>query len=177
MMVSQKVNLREKRLEDAPDDYAWRKDPELARLDAVAPLTSRFSEYLPSFKEELEHPTPQQRRFAIDTDDGTHIGNCMYYNIDTRRGEAELGIMIGNRAYWNRGYGTDVVQALLRHIFTETTLQRVYLKTLDWNKRAQRCFQKSGLRECQRLQRNGQRFVVMEIRREDIIEEEARATD
>ena len=176
-MGTEKVYLREKRLEDAPDDYAWRKDPDLARLDAAAPLTAKFSDYLAAFREELEHPTPNQRRFAIDAKDGTHIGNCMYYDIDTRRSEAELGIMIGKRAYWNQGLGTEAVRALLRHIFTDTALQRVHLKTLAWNKRAQRCFQKSGLRECQRLQRNGQRFVVMEICREDVTGVQEQAAD
>ena len=42
----QKVVLREKRLEDAEDDYAWRSDPELAAFDAVAPLRTSLSHSL-----------------------------------------------------------------------------------------------------------------------------------
>ena len=60
--------------------------------------------------------------------------------------------MIGNRDYWGLGYGTDSVNALLGHIFTTTTLDRVYLHTLDWNVRAQRAFAKSGFREVQASQ-------------------------
>ena len=91
----------------------------------------------------------------------------MYYDIDLRRGEAELGIMIGNRDYWSLGYGTDSVNALLGNIFTTTTLDRVYLHTLDWNVRAQRAFAKSGFREVKKVRRSGLDFLLMDIRRTD----------
>jgi RimJ/RimL family protein N-acetyltransferase len=52
-------------------------------------------------------PTSANRRqFAVDTLEGRHIGNCAYYNIDKGGGEAEVGIMIGERSYWDKGYGT-----------------------------------------------------------------------
>ena len=76
--------------------------------------------------------------------DGRHIGNVMFYNIDVLKGEAEVGITIGDRRYWSHGYGTDALKTLDRYIFTNTKLTRLYLKTLDWNLRAQHCFQKAG---------------------------------
>jgi ribosomal-protein-alanine N-acetyltransferase len=162
----QKVILREKRLSDAPDDYRWRTDEELSRLDAAPPLRMPFPEYLRLYEDELRHPYPWSRRFAIDTQDGKHIGNCMYYDIDYTTGEAELGVMIGEKEYWNQGYGTDAVKTLLAHIFTETPLRRVYLHTLEWNTRAQRCFAKAGFTPVRTVRRNGQTFVRMEITRE-----------
>ena len=88
----------------------------------------------------------------------------MYYDIDLKRGEAELGIMI-DRQYWGRGYGTDSVDALLGHIFTTTSLNRVYLHTLEWNNRARRSFAKSGFREIKKVRRSGADFTLMEIQR------------
>jgi hypothetical protein len=44
-----KVVLREKRPEDAENDYIWRSDPELARLDAALPLTMTFDRYMKLF--------------------------------------------------------------------------------------------------------------------------------
>ena len=41
-----KVVLREKRIEDAPDDYAWRVDEELARLDATRPLRMSYEDFV-----------------------------------------------------------------------------------------------------------------------------------
>ena len=162
-----KVVIREKRLDDVADDYAWRTDEELSRLDATQPLRMSFSDFARFSREEILFSSPASKRLAIDTFDGLHIGNCMYYDIDLRRGEAELGIMIGNRDYWDMGYGTDSVDALLEHIFNTTTLDRVYLHTLDWNLRAQRSFAKSGFREVKKVRRSGLDFLRMDIRRED----------
>ena len=44
--------------------------------------------------------------------------------------------MIGDRRFWGKGYGNDAVNTLVRYVFTETRLRRVYLHTLDWNQRA-----------------------------------------
>ena len=161
-----KVVLREKRIEDAPDDYAWRVDDELARLDATRPLRMSYEDFLRYSREELSYPSPRSKRIAIDTHDGEHIGNCMYYDIDLRRGETELGIMI-DRKYWNQGYGTDTVDTLLNHIFSTTSITRVYLHTLDWNHRARRSFAKSGFRDVKPVRRNGMDFIQMELWRDE----------
>jgi RimJ/RimL family protein N-acetyltransferase len=117
-----KIVLRNKRMSDARKDYEWQKDPELAWLDAAPPLDCRFDEYLTDYGSELFFPPPDRRSFAVDTLNGKHIGNCVYYNIDESRSEAELGIMIGDRHYWDRSYGTDTVKVLLDHIFHCTHL-------------------------------------------------------
>lgn len=165
MIKGTKVVLREKRLEDAVKDYAWRKDAELASLDATIPIDIPFSEYLLIYADELRYANTWGHRFAIETLDGKHIGNCTYYNLDEYKREVELGILIGDRAYWNKGYGADVVITLINQIFEETNLERIYLHTLDWNIRAKRCFQKCGLVSCGHAHRAGHEFIVMEIKK------------
>ena len=162
------MKLCPKRLEDAANDYAWRKDAELARLDAALPVSISFSEYLMWYADELRYPGRGRCRFAIETLEGKHIGNCVYFGIDGDREEVELGIMIGDRAYWDHGYGADAVATLLSHIFDVTKLDRVYLKTLEWNMRAQRCFQKCGFVPCGQLIREGHSFILMELRRHQL---------
>ena len=163
----EKVVIRGKRIEDAPDDYAWRTDQELAKLDASQPLRMSYRDFLRFSKDELLYSGGTSRRLAVDTFDGEHIGNCMYYDVDHRRGRAELGIMIGKREYWGRGYGTDAVAALLTHVFTTLSIDLVYLHTLEWNQRARRAFAKSGLRETGTVRRSGLDFVKMEIGRQE----------
>ena len=165
-LEGRKVMLREKRIEDSLDDYNWRVDEELAKLDATRPLSMAYNDFLRYSQEEIDYPSSRSRRFAIDDLTGKHIGNCMYYDIDTRRRETEMGIMIGDRAYWSKGYGTDAVDTLLRYIFTQTTLERVYLHTLDWNHRAQKSFGKSGFRQVKRVRKRGLDFIQMEILRD-----------
>ena len=168
--------LRDKRIEDAEQDYKWRVDEELAALDATTPLRMTYASYARLIEDELRYPAPWSRRFAIETHDGKLIGNCMYYDIDTTRGQAELGILIGDRDYWSKGYGTDVVNALVGHIFTTTGLRRIYLHTLTWNVRAQKSFAKCGFVALREVRRSGYDFLLMELTRdrwEELAEERA----
>ncbi len=168
------VVLREKRLSDAENDYAWSTDPELSRLDAAQPLSMSFRDARTLWEEEMLYPPPRRRRFGIETKDGVHIGNCMVYDIDEGKGQCEMGIMIGDRRYWNRAYGTDAVETLLRHLFTEGGMRRVYLHTLEWNVRARRAFQKAGFLAVGRVRRNAFDFIAMEITKERWQEREVR---
>ncbi len=176
MIRGQKVVLREKRLDDAWQDYAWKIDPELARLDATLPLEVPFKTYLATYAEELDRRADTRGRvFAIETLDGKHIGNCCYYNVERARKEAEVGIVIGDPAYWDGGYGTDAVRTLLDHTFLQLGLKKVYLHTLVWNIRAQKCFRKCGFSECGRVVRSGYDFVLMEMKRPDKLRGAARS--
>jgi len=166
------VRLREKVLDDAERDYAWRCDPELAAYDAARPLTARYANFVAAMSEELQYPTLHRRTFAIeDLDSGVHIGNVMYYGYDSFAREAELGITVGNRDYWGHGFGTDAVRCMMRYLFDEMRLRRVYLHTLTWNYRAQAAFERAGFTPVKRLSRGGYDFVYMEAFPEDLEDE------
>jgi ribosomal-protein-alanine N-acetyltransferase len=160
-----RIKIRHKRLSDAAEDFAWQTDPELARLDAATALHMTYQQYLSEYNFELCYPSASRHEFAIETLDGKHIGNCVYYNVKMSEGKTEIGIMIGNRDYWNQGYGVEAIEVLLDHIFTRTSLQRVYLTTLNWNIRAQKCFKKCGFTECGCLSRDEYNFLLMAIHR------------
>lgn len=161
-----RVVLREKRLSDAPDDYRWRSDPELSRYDAARPLIMGYQEYLAVYRQELLYPSHHRRSLAIEDETGCHIGNVMYYNVETMRRQVELGITIGEREYWGRGYGVEAVRLLVEYLLGKMRFRRVHLKTLTWNERARRCFEKAGFVECGRARRSGNDFILMEFRRE-----------
>ena len=166
-----RIVLRDKRFEDAENDYRWRSDPELARLDAAIPLTMSFERYLKLFEDQMKYPTPGSHHYSIETLDGLFIGNCMYYDLDTVNREAELGIVIGDRDYWSDGYGYDAVTTLLEHMFTTRELKRVYLHTLEWNGRAQKSFSKSGFNQVRAVRRMAHDFILMDVLRDDWFEE------
>lgn len=166
MITGSKVKLREKKLADARNDFRWQTDPELTRLDAAPTLISSFAIYLLDYATEIHRPKFNKYPLAVETLDGRHIGNCTFYDIDEKKGEAQLGIMIGDRDYWDRGYGTDTVSTMVDHVFHTTGFHRLYLKTLDWNQRAQKCFQKCGFTLCGHMKRDGHAFVLMELKRE-----------
>ena len=162
-----RIVLRDKRSDDAENDYRWRSDPELARLDAAIPLTMSFERYLKLFEDQMKYPTPGSHHYSIDTLDGRFIGNCMYYDMDTVNLEAELGIVIGDRDYWSDGYGYDAVTTLLDHMFNARSLKRVYLHTLEWNGRAQKSFSKCGFNAVKPVRRMAHDFILMDVLRDD----------
>ena len=160
-----RIVLRDKRSDDAENDYRWRSDPELARLDAAIPLTMSFERYLKLFEDQMKYPTPGSHHYSIDTLDGRFIGNCMYYDMDTVNLEAQLGIVIGDRDYWSDGYGYDAVTTLLDHMFNARSLKRVYLHTLEWNGRAQKSFSKCGFNAVKPVRRMAHDFILMDVLR------------
>jgi len=158
--------VRRKRMSDVSDEYAWRSDEELARSDASNPMRVPFPDYERNWSFDMRFTDTAGRSFAVEDENGRHIGNIMYYNYDVARREAELGISIGRRDCWAQGYGTDAVVVVVYYLFRETDLERLYLHTLDWNTRAHRAFEKAGFVDCGSSWRNGNTFIVMEVRRE-----------
>jgi RimJ/RimL family protein N-acetyltransferase len=124
-----------------------------------------FHQYLVDYANILSYLPALRYSFAILTYDTEHIGNCAYFNIDERQLSTEMGLMIGNRSYWNQGYGTDIVTTLVNHIFQKTNLKRIYLKTLESNIRAQGCFRKCGFTPYKHQIRDALHFVFMDLNR------------
>ena len=168
-----KIRIREKRIEDIREEYAWRVDAELSRLDATRPLTMSYEDFLRYSKEEMQFASYRSKRLAVDTLEGVHIGNVMYYDLNMSSKESELGIMIGNKDYWGKGYGTDIVKTVIDYLFEVIGLERVYLHTLAWNYRAQASFQKAGFTSVSPVRRGGQDFILMEVKRTERLDEPA----
>jgi RimJ/RimL family protein N-acetyltransferase len=93
-------------------------------------------------------------RLAIETKDGVHIGNMDLGPVEPEDRRAMLGIMIGEREYWGRGYGTDAIRTLFRFAFEEMNLNRVWLTAFEFNERSIACYRKCGFREEGRLRQD-----------------------
>ena len=158
-----KVIIRPKKPSDADNDYRWQIDPELSALDAMIPSTISYGEFNREYIKWLKHPYPGRITFGVDTPEGKHIGNCVYYNIDEFSHETEIGIMIGDRDYWDKGYGTDTITTLIDYVFSLLKFRRIYLKTLEDNYRAHKCFEKCGLTPCGHREQDGYKFLLMDI--------------
>jgi len=60
---------------------------------------------------------------------------------------ATLGIMIGEKDYWDKGYGTDSIMTMLKFAFDTMGLHRIELRTYEVNKRAITCYRKCGFKD------------------------------
>ena len=163
MISKSRVIVCDKSLDDAADDYAWQIDPELSYLTATRPLSLTFPDYLSKYTHQLLYNPPSKYNFSIKTHNGKHIGNCVCYNINNTQGEAEIGIIIGDRHYWNKGYGTDAINVLIKHIFKNSRIILIRLKTMISNKRAQKCFCKCGFSVCGQIVSSGNSYLLMQL--------------
>jgi len=141
MLKGEKVSLRAIEREDIPTFVRWLNDPEVCKyLLMYIPMSIAEEERW--FERQLD--AKDSKILAIETAEGFHIGNIGLHDIDWKSRRAELGIVIGEKAYWGLGYGTDAIKTALRFAFDEMNLHRVYLRVIDFNERAQRCYQKCG---------------------------------
>jgi len=165
-----RVSLHPKSLADAPRDYIWRKDAELAALNGQPPLKIPFIRYVTQFESASASDHPAKETLAIKTiAEGRHIGNCAIYDIDWDRAEAHVGIVIGDRRYWDQGYGSDAFRAFMGYAFNHLGMRRLHLKTLERNTRAQKCFSRCGFQPCGSLLENGDMYILMQLSYEDYV--------
>ena len=74
-------------------------------------------------------------RFVIDAG-GKVVGRCGLFDFDEYARTCRLGIGIGDREYWGRGYGRECVGLLLEYAFRHRNIHKVCLDVLADNERA-----------------------------------------
>ncbi len=106
-----------------------------------------ISAFLPKTKKQEEEWFDKEDdgvKLAIETKDGEYIGNISFFGLDYRHGIAEVGIFIGEKKYWNNGYGTDAVMILLDYGFNVLNLRKVKWRALVFNERSVNCSKRCG---------------------------------
>ena len=98
------------------------------------------------FDREAAEPPRDKTDFAIEAD-GNLIGHRSLFNIDETARHCELGISIGDKDYWGRGYGREAVSLLLDYAFRLRNLRRVWLEVHASNERAIRAYSSCGFVE------------------------------
>lgn len=146
MIFGERVRLRAIERSDLPNFIRWFNDPEVRQyLLRYEPVSTEDEE---RWFEDIQK-RENDRVYAIEAlirEEWIHIGTIGLHGIRWKDRCAALGIAIGEKAYWNQGYGTDAIRALLRFAFEEMNLHRVELEVLDFNLRARRCYEKVGFR-------------------------------
>ena len=134
------------------DQRAWRKihhhfrDPEIAFLNGTPP--NRMPLWLLKRVLLADARRADRQTFGIFDENDGYIGTIELYDI--RHNGATLGIIIGERSHWNRGYGPEAMTALLDFGFRDLGLEHVRLTVYADNPRALTAYQKVGFRETRR---------------------------
>jgi RimJ/RimL family protein N-acetyltransferase len=153
----------------------WARDTEYTRLLDNDPACMRSAKKIQSWMEHhLEKGYSGGYYFNIRTlSEDRLIGFLTLFGVSWTHGDAWMGIGLGEREYWGKGYGTDAVRVALRYAFTELNLRRVTLGVFAYNPRAIKSYEKAGFTVEGRLRRyiarDGQRndMIVMGVLREE----------
>jgi len=143
-IVGKKVYLSPININDAEKYTEWINDLNISiNLGNAAGVYSIEKE-----KEILERLSKEGYNFAIvDLKKDELIGNCGLMDINMRNGTGELGIFIGNKDYWGKGFGNESISLLLDYGFNILNLNNIMLRVSSFNKRAINCYKKCGFKE------------------------------
>ena len=139
-----KVFLRPAEKDDLTTFVRWFADADMSSLlGNRAPFSEAMEEQW--FNRMLESWGKDHYNFVMcRLEDALPFGTISLMRIDRDNGSAGVGIAIGEKSLWGKGYGTDAMNALLDFGFGEVRLERIWLDVYDFNKRARRSYEKSG---------------------------------
>jgi len=146
VLAGKLVRLRAVQGSDCEGGWRWLNDREVTLHYSRGYPVSRAEQQV-WLDEASRQTSPPAIVLAIDTLEGRHIGIINLDGSDRENRSAELGIMIGEKDCWRRGYGTDAIITLLRFAFDEINLNRVWLDVNAENGRAIACYRKCGFVE------------------------------
>ena len=130
--------------EEIQRQFRWGQDEELQYWSGSIPSAASLQQFEADLASWSRQRDLRRDRYAIMNETGSLIGLVSYYNVVFERRQADLGIYIGERSCWSKGYGTEAVLTLLGHLFRNTGLQVMFLTTYASNGRAQACYRKCG---------------------------------
>jgi RimJ/RimL family protein N-acetyltransferase len=140
MLQGRLVRLRAPERTDLSAFVRWFNNPEVTRFLLRSPPMG-MAEEVEWYDGLQQRP---DRHFCIETLDGRLIGNLGLIRLEWINRSAELGVMIGEKEFWGRGYGTDAILIFLDYLFDELGLNRIFLYCHVDNVRARRCYEKCG---------------------------------
>jgi RimJ/RimL family protein N-acetyltransferase len=146
----------------------WTRDSELQRLfDAGASALYSTKAGTDFFEKMLKEENPANHFFSIRKLDDDRLLGDINLDVINEWGSRDsfVGLGIGNREDWGKGYGTDAMKIMLRYAFTELNLRRVTFTFFEYNPRAIRSYEKVGFQHEGRLRsillRDGKRWDML----------------
>jgi len=168
-LVGKKCYLSPMNSNDAEIYTEWLND-----LEVTANLTMYNSVITIEAERDFLTKLSKEHNYSIIAMEANElIGACGFMELDHLNQTAEAGIFIGNKNYWNKGYGTESFRLLLDYGFKALNLYNVMLRVYSFNEKAIRIYEKLGFkvigkrREALRRGNTTYDIIYMDIVREE----------
>ena len=139
------VSLRPMRADELEQFHAWVNNPDIlpywyGRTKSLEEIKADYtSDYF------TDNDPYTGRCFTIEREQ-VPIGMICYNRIDRDNRNVELDMLIGDKKFWNKGFGSDALLAFIRYLFSIFPLNRIWLGTYSYNQRALRAYEKVGFK-------------------------------
>jgi diamine N-acetyltransferase len=147
-IYGKRIRLRAAEKDDLPLFVSWINDPQVTEnllFSAPMSLVDEEKWFDKMMSTDLtEHVLVIEVQNSNTKGDYRPIGTCQFHTVDWRNRSAEVGIMIGEKAFWDQGFGTETMQLLLEHGFNTLNFHRIWLQVISKNKRGMRAYEKAG---------------------------------
>ncbi len=139
---------------DADMFFKHRQDDEISRLDARI----QWPQTLTGIRHKLEDRTKNNKNddedLVIETRDGQAVGGINTQTTDPRSGTFSIGLGLGERSSWGKGYAKEAMLLMLRYMFHELRYQKCNIGVYAYNERALGFYRHLGFVDEGRLRRN-----------------------
>ncbi len=145
-LTGEKIYLRPIKQDDINGRYlSWMNDKEVTRYmkTGVFPMTLKE---LQSFYDNINSSKTNIIFAIVDKARDLHIGNIKLSKLDWIHRFAELGIMIGEKDCWNKGYGREACDLVLEYAFNRLNLNKIFLGVCAEHESAVASYQKAGFK-------------------------------
>ena len=144
LLQGERIYLRKVSPDDVNEAYCrWMNDSSTNRF-----LESRFYSHSPETLREYivnKQGDSLNAFFAIVLKEGNrHIGNIKLGPIDSNHRLADIGILIGEKDCWGKGYASEAISLVVGYAFNTLSLHKVTAGCYAPNKGAIRAFEKIG---------------------------------
>ena len=166
LLRGERIYLRPPTIDDAARIFHWERDDEVWHYDPHRPFSQSMAEFLPIFERNYVNGNGRQFWFIIEDEKHIPIGTITYFNLDYRSGQVEIGLGLGDKNRWGKGYGPEAIRTLVHYLFTLPGLARVYAETAAANRQARRAFAKAHFVEVGQIydpRSSGEPWVLLEI--------------
>lgn len=168
-MSGERCYLSPIELDDAPKYAAWLNDPEVT--EGLVMATAVIS--LSNEREILARLAQEHAYAVVDKASDELIGNVGLLNVNHLHRTAEIGIFIGDKRFWGKGYGREAMGLLIDYAYAKLNLNNIMLRVYAFNERAVRCYEALGfkkvgeLREALTVNRKSYDVILMDLLPED----------
>ena len=143
LVVGDKVTLRPADDTDAARFVAWFADLEVTRYLARRMAVALYQEE--EFLKKVGESTNDV--FWVLEAEGRAIGATGIHGIDWLNGHARTGTVIGEKALWGRGYGSEAMRLRTDYAFRQLNLHKLSSGAFSDNEPSKRALLKAGYRE------------------------------